>query len=99
MGSSTGPPRTDRMLGSPWWGRIGRAFSIRIGCLSLLMGVFLGALAGMIWEPLVTPVAIVVIVLCWVGAVFNDDQALTCPRCKKMVKLGADTCHHCGAHT
>jgi predicted amidophosphoribosyltransferase len=82
-----------------WWARLQRAASVRVGCMSIFAGVVIGAIAGVIWEPLTAPVAVTVIALCWVGAIFNDEQALNCPRCRKMVKLGADTCHHCGAPT
>jgi hypothetical protein len=70
-----------------WWGRLTRACSIRVGCVALLFGVVMGALAGWLWEPMTGPVALISIAIFWLAAVFNDEQALNCPRCRKMVKV------------
>jgi hypothetical protein len=40
--------------------------------------------------------ALPLFVLTLAGVVFNDAQVLRCPNCRKRIKLGADTCHHCG---
>jgi hypothetical protein len=82
-----------------WWGRLGRAASVRVGCASLFAAAVVAAGVGYVWEAAAAPVGVAVFVVCWLGAIFNDAQALNCPRCRKMVKLGADTCHHCGAST
>ena len=54
-----------------------------------------GYLLSRLWGPLVW--------LTWplyglllLAAVFNDDNVLYCPFCKKRVKMGAQACHHCG---
>jgi hypothetical protein len=97
------PAHADRRARRPgrgliWWGRIQRAVSIRIGCGSLIAGFVFGVIAGQIFGVGVgAPVTIAVAAIIWLVAVFNDGQTLNCPRCKKMVKLGASVCSHCGA--
>lgn len=89
-------PRPGR--GLIWWGRVQRAVSVRIGCGSLIAGFIFGVIAAQIFgQGAAVPVTLVVAGICWLLAVFNDGQMLNCPHCQKMVKLGADTCSHCGA--
>jgi hypothetical protein len=38
----------------------------------------------------------VVFGLIWLGYVVNDDYVARCSYCYKLVKLGAESCHHCG---
>ncbi len=80
-----------------WFGRLQRAFSVRIGCLATLVGFVAAVLVSFIWVGLVLPVLVGVIALAWLGMIFADDSApLRCPYCKKMVKINASACHHCG---
>ncbi len=76
---------------------IARALSIRVIALSLVVGVCAGVLLQLVWPgvPLM-PVVWLVAAACYVMAVLNDEQMIRCPRCMKRVKMGADTCHHCG---
>jgi hypothetical protein len=59
----------------------------------------IGGIAGWLWKPLAGPITLIAFVIFWLAAVLNDEQALNCPRCGKMVKLGATACHHCGHAT
>ena len=77
-------------------GRIARALSIRVVILSLVAGVGAGVLIGLAWPAATMPVVWTVAAACYLLAIFNDAQMIRCPACRKRVKMGADTCHHCG---
>lgn len=92
---SAGPPSAGGHPRGLWPQRLRRLVSIRIlfGCW--LVSVLVAVIPTMIWRPLGW-VWLPVFAVLLLGAVFNDDMVLECPHCRKRVKAGADTCHHCG---
>lgn len=90
-----GSPSEGKSAAQIWMGRIGRLLSIRIWIGSLFGCLIISVILGMIWEPLTWTFFVL-----WPASLFAwffaDDQELTCPWCRKLVKLGATTCHHCG---
>lgn len=95
-GPSTAPlgPTVSNSL--KWQARVERALSIRLMFISIFCASIVGALAGALWEPLTAPVVVVTWLVAWLGAVLNDEQMAKCDVCRKRVKFGATTCHHCG---
>jgi type IV secretory pathway TrbD component len=79
-----------------WMARIERATSIRLLFMCIILATLCGALAGAIWEPISSPVAVIVGIGGWLAAVCNDEQMAKCDVCRKRVKFGATACHHCG---
>ncbi len=80
---------------SLWGQRLGRLFSIRVQMACFFGAAIVGYLLSRLWEPLVW-VTWPLYGLLILAAVFNDDNVLYCPFCKKRVKMGAQACHHCG---
>lgn len=79
------------------WRCINRAASFRLmfsafACF-MLTGVSLGWLLG---TTVAGVLGIIVGGLVYVGGILNDANVLDCPKCRKMVKIGAVRCHHCG---
>jgi hypothetical protein len=69
------------------------------GCLALIVLLVLSAIglaAGGAAGYVVAAVAGVFLMFVHGSNVLSDEQMLYCPHCKKRVKMGADTCHHCG---
>jgi hypothetical protein len=79
-----------------WLARIVRAFSLRVIFSALGVGILAGVVAGLIWTNATVPVMWGAAALFYAQAVLNDGQMLKCDACRKRVKLGASTCHHCG---
>lgn len=79
-----------------WAGRIARALSIRVIVVSLVFGIAVGVLAGLVRPSLTMPVAWIAAAAAYAVAILNDGQMIHCAACRKRVKLGATTCHHCG---
>jgi uncharacterized membrane protein len=79
-----------------WGQRLQRLVSFRIGCLAAIVALIVAAIASAVWRPLVGPVFFLVFAAVMVLAMFNDRNILYCPYCRKRVKMGATTCHHCG---
>lgn len=77
-----------------WGGRLARALSVRVIVTCLVGGVGVGVLVGMKWPAATMPT--VWTTAAGLYAVMNDAQVIKCADCGKRVKLGADTCHHCG---
>lgn len=75
---------------------LARALSIRVIVISLVSGIGIGVLAGMIWPAATMPVVWGSAALVYLGIVVNDEQMVKCAACRKRVKIGATTCHHCG---
>ncbi len=72
-----------------------RALSIRIIFGSLFAALLISVVLGVLWGPLVY-LFFPIFALAYGGAILNDANVLYCPYCRKRVKLGANTCHHCG---
>ena len=73
----------------------------RLGCLSLFVALVVALIAESLHFPqiLVSILFFGVLALCFVGGllpIIRGESAFSCPHCRKMVKLGANTCHHCG---
>lgn len=81
---------------NPWPGRIARALSLRVIALSIIAGIGLGVVVGLIWPAASTWAMWLIAGVTYAVAVFNDGQMTRCDQCSKMVKMGADRCHHCG---
>lgn len=79
-----------------WFGRLGRALSIRVVFFSLVFGVCVQVLVSLVWHGVGFWVVWVAAGLAYLVAVLNDQQMMRCDRCGKAVKLGYDRCHHCG---
>ena len=79
-----------------WGGRIGRAFSLRVVLSSLFTGLLAGVVVGLVWPAAQMVVMWSAAAICYVGFVVADGQMTKCDACRKRVKLGASTCHHCG---
>lgn len=84
-----------QVSGAPWGQRLQRLGSIRVGCVSLFVALGAAFVSSLVWEPLAGIVFLIVFLLMMIAAVFNDDNILYCPHCRKRVKMGANTCHHC----
>jgi hypothetical protein len=69
--------------------------SIRLFLVCLFTGAIVGGVMSLLWSPLVY-VGLVGGGILWLLAVFNPATVLYCPHCRKRVKLGAESCHHCG---
>ena len=78
-----------------WAARFARILSIRVIVGATVGSLIFAALLGALWKPL-TYSFFLILPLSLLGWFFNDDQELKCPYCRKLVKLGATTCHHCG---
>lgn len=70
-------------------------FSMRVWFGAMLLGAIPGALVAQLWNPLGVVVAMLLIAVAILASLM-PDHVLYCPHCKKRVKAGADTCHHCG---
>lgn len=70
--------------------------SMRAAILAIVVGVVVGGLAGMLWQPLGW-LALPAIAAVWAGVGFMPP--LSCPECGKRTKLAAERCHHCGVKT
>lgn len=81
----TPPAKPGFNLGINW----SALFSIRVWLLAIVGGAILGALTT---PALSVPAFIVILAL----AVLNRNLVLYCPYCRKRVKMGATSCHHCG---
>jgi RNA polymerase subunit RPABC4/transcription elongation factor Spt4 len=73
----------------------------RLGCMSIVGATVIAVIAAAIHVPAVgvTVIFFAVLGLAFVGGlvpVIKGESAFSCPHCRKMVKLGATTCHHCG---
>jgi hypothetical protein len=79
-----------------WGGRIGRALSLRVILSSLFTGLLAGVVVGLVWPGAEIPTMWGVAAICYIGFVVADGQMTRCDACRKRVKLGASTCHHCG---
>lgn len=75
---------------------IDKLFSLRVWLLCGFLAGLVSAGAGAIWSPLAGPVFVIALVLILGGYVLSPSTAAVCPYCRKRVKLGASTCHHCG---
>jgi ribosomal protein S27AE len=80
---------------SLWGQRLGRLFSFRVQMACIFAAAIVGFLLSLLWGPLVWAIWPVYALLV-LASVFNDDNVLYCPFCKKRVKMGAQACHHCG---
>lgn len=72
-----------------------RALSLRVLFGSLFVSLVAAVLLSLLWEPLAYAF-IPIFGLLYASAILNEDNAITCPYCRKRVKLGAGTCSHCG---
>lgn len=80
------------------------AASLRVfagaGCGALLLGGGLAGLLSLLWAPLgytswfFIPLFLLVFLGCAIAG-----PPVSCPHCGKRVKVGYDTCHHCGRTT
>lgn len=70
-------------------------FSFRVWLAAFFAAAILGALVAQLSEPLGQGTAILTLIIC-VFAALTPEHVLYCPHCRKRVKAGADTCHHCG---
>jgi len=84
------------MSSGQWGGRIARALSLRVILFSLIAGIGVEVLVSLAWHGLHMWIVWLVAGLCYLVAVFNDEQMVRCAACGKRVKLGYSTCHHCG---
>lgn len=69
--------------------------SFRLMLAAAILGVIVAVVLNLLWAPLAylgVPVAL----LAWIGAAMNPETTLYCAHCRKRVKAGATTCHHCG---
>ena len=73
-----------------------RALSLRVILGSLFVSFLGGMLVGLVWERAEMPVVWGLAAVCYLGAVADPSQMLRCDACRKRVKVGASTCHHCG---
>lgn len=64
--------------------------------MSLVFGVCVGVLVGLVRPSATMPVVWIAAAAAYVVAILNDGQMIHCAACRKRVKLGATTCHHCG---
>lgn len=85
-----------RPPGQVWGQRLQRVFSIRIILLGAMLAGVAGYLASLLWEPLAAVVVWPVFIGFMLLAMFNDENVIYCPHCRKRVKIGAASCHHCG---
>jgi hypothetical protein len=69
--------------------------SFRILIAALVIAGIPAALAAAIWPPLGTAVLLGIFGVIYYNVLFNPRFQAYCPHCRKRVKLGADTCHHC----
>ena len=70
---------------------------IRVIFMAMLSAALLASavhLPGLVW-----PLFIGILVMYVVGRLAGTTGPLKCPYCRKRVKLGATTCHHCGRDT
>lgn len=79
-----------------WGRRLRKLTSWRVLGTAILVGILGGLALSYIWEPLGTWAFWPLFVTALLLAMFNDDAVLYCPHCGKRVKVGHDTCHHCG---
>jgi hypothetical protein len=79
-----------------WWPRVQKLFSIRFFMACFLVAAIPSYLLGLLWEPLMKIAFWPIFVLAAILGFFNDDAVFYCPHCKKRMKVGADTCGHCG---
>jgi RNA polymerase subunit RPABC4/transcription elongation factor Spt4 len=75
--------------------------SFRIHFSGLFLGIGIGFVANLIGipEPALGPISVGVYVLFVAASAFGaaaGAATLNCPRCRKMVKMGSEVCHHCG---
>ena len=78
-----------------WAATVRKLFSFRLMLGAIVVAVVVGAVASLAWQPLAY-IWIPTFLLVWVGGALNPLHVLYCPYCKKRVKAGADSCHHCG---
>ena len=73
------------------------AFSFRVIFAAFFMAVLVAILPSMVSSAFGGVVFVLVFLAVYGMAIFNPNAAvLYCPHCRKRVKVGADTCHHCG---
>lgn len=73
------------------------AISLRVVLAAAVMGVLAAIVFGWVWQPLGDVVGVLVFLGTYLLAVLNPYAAvLYCSSCRKRVKAGAETCHHCG---
>lgn len=60
-----------------------------------MAGFICAVVFGLIWDPLTYPAFFIGMALSAL-ALLSDETVYTCPHCRKRVKTGASTCHHCG---
>jgi hypothetical protein len=70
--------------------------SIRVWLGSFVAALIAATLLSMVSETLGVWLFWPIWILLLLAAMFNDDLVLYCPYCRKRVKMGADSCHHCG---
>jgi hypothetical protein len=70
--------------------------SLRVIFTALICGLLVGALLSAIAKPLGVVGFFVVAGGIYILAALNPENVLYCPYCRKRVKIGATTCHHCG---
>ena len=71
-------------------------FSVRWGCSAMLLALIPAVIGSLITPVLGTVLFFVVFVPVWIIGAANPGNVLYCPYCRKRVKVGATTCHHCG---
>lgn len=71
-------------------------FSVRWGCSAMLLALIPAVIGSLITPVLGTILFFVVFVPVWIIGAANPGNVLYCPYCRKRVKVGATTCHHCG---
>jgi hypothetical protein len=69
--------------------------SFRLGCASIVIAALVGAGLTAIGGEGLSWLALPVLILVWWFGAANPGTVLYCPYCRKRVKAGANTCHHC----
>jgi hypothetical protein len=72
-----------------------RALSLRVIFGSLFVALVAAVLLSLLWQPL-GYLFFPIFGLLYASAILNEANVITCPYCRKSVKLGAGTCSHCG---
>lgn len=94
---STPPPtNSDLVRGMFANADYSKLFSLRFGCAVIMAALVLGTLASMLWRPLGVIVFVAAFIFLTVtGLLFGVP--VTCPQCRKRIKVGARVCRWCGA--
>lgn len=75
---------------------LANAFSTRLMWTAMLVALVPGVLGALI-APVVSGVLFIgTFVVVWILSAANPLVVLHCPACRKRVKMGALSCHHCG---